>query len=129
MRHILTLALLATISTPCSAEPISVTGVGNKACSDFIAVTQGTPTGRIFTGSNPKGYELWGVKAAYLEWARGFISGVNWIRNDHHERQWEKDTTITLEVGLLDFCNKHPTEAFYFAVLDFVKADLIHDER
>ena len=122
-RLLMVLGSLALVA-PTNAADVAVTGIGYHTCADYIVAAQGIPIGSVHIQKDKAGQPYQSEKSLFLEWARGYISGVN---EAQPTRQLRMDTTNVLEVSFLNYCNKHPTNEFYFAARNFLMKEGILD--
>jgi hypothetical protein len=97
------LILIVTISvfsnTALAAHyPYAVLGVGNETCGTFIS--------HIDNGDNID-------RDKFLNWAQGFISGINFKAHGSHGKDI---TTDYIEQLLIKFCKIDQREEFVYAV-------------
>jgi hypothetical protein len=110
---------VASLVTPCVAQNVGVVGSGQLLCSDFVAAVQNSPIGigKLETTTSPEGTTYDGPKTKFIDWARGFITGYNYSNLDN---QATVDTSTSLEVSMLSYCNRYPTRTLFYAVTNFL---------
>jgi hypothetical protein len=67
-------------------------GIGRDSCAKFVASTEGSPLGK-HRSKDVDGVTVDERKAEYMEFANGFITGVNVVRQAAKKKQLESDST------------------------------------
>ena len=114
MAFVFLLTLLLTVLLPSngSAEPVTVFGLGAKACGAFIdAKAQLSPDYR-----------------AFQSWVAGFLTGINRMLAADQLDMIQGVNFEAVEASIEQRCREHPAETF-FAVAGAVAADLLIRSR
>jgi hypothetical protein len=110
------------------AEQLQVRVIGQvieKTCADFLVASSDINAGGFISANlADKGNRLVSDNQEYVQWAFGFISGVNNViayslpRNVH---QIERLSAPEIDLRLRNYCNKNPSSRFIDAVQAFTK--------
>jgi hypothetical protein len=113
MKTALLLLAAALISAPAAAhEPVVAVGVGTNSCAEFTALIHHSKR----QADNP-----------YYSWAEGFWRLANMGRMANKNKFKDLITAPQARGQIVNYCNFHPGDAFYQAVMDvydgFLDAD------
>lgn len=111
------LLLSVVMAGPCQAYMLKNVGYGIKQCSEFWEAERLDSIGKQMTIVSPKGITYYTERWQYVQWARGYIVGMNAAHLDH---QYSHDDGDYVEISLIMYCKAHPTEPFSNAVMDFM---------
>lgn len=105
MRSAIAMALiLIIVATPAFGKGLFVAGAGGAKCSEFLSEMEKDP-----------------ADAAFLHWARGFLSGLNMTRNPSEDETvdlsgWEYQAEL-----LAGYCHQKPNIPFVIVAIELWK--------
>src|SRR3974390_422093 len=107
--------------TVAHAEPgsISVTGIGQFSCGQFIATIGKRPPGKMDVMPTRKG-DFVSENAEYQQWLMGFVTGFNAAHVGEQEQQVEIDLAGT-DLWMRNWCNQHPTKMVFDGAWAFIR--------
>ena len=102
------------------AEPgtLSVTGVGQFSCGQFIASIGKRPPGKMVVMPTRDG-DFVSENAEYQQWLMGFVTGFNAAHLGEQEQQVEIDLAGT-DLWMRNWCKQHPTKMVFDGAWAFI---------
>ena len=96
-------------------------GYGNDPCAKLLLAVNSTEPTHVLTWQVDTYYP---ESVLYMEWIKGYITGVNAMAKSGSARITTDDDKI--ETWVRSYCSTHPDTALKDAVGEFVKSQLAH---